>query len=249
MAHSNRKPTIDEVREETSRLSNGRTSLVSTEYHNCIERLTFKCACGNEFTRAWRKYRMGKILCPACAYKLSGEKRSNPNKKRRVKSEKRVKRTKQKRTCVKKRNPAVDHTPCSAVGKRTLHKRLKSWRKRIRTIYNGTCPITGERENTVVHHLISLDTIYSNTAKEYGFDCLLKKEASFSDKEQYYQIVREVRRRHTDQTGILIADSVHRKFHKEYGYGNNTPTQFNEFLINNYQLSLYDIQKARKIIC
>lgn len=229
---NNKKPTIEEVRRLTKELSNGQTVLISTEYHDCVQRLTFKCSCGNEFTRAWRKYKMGKTLCPACAYKLSGEKR-------------RKHKEKPYRPRPKKR-ATEGYRPCSAIGKRTLHKRLKSWRKMIRELYDNTCPITGDKNNVVVHHLVSLDTIYSNTAKEYGFDCVLKRKEDFDNKEQFYQIVREVKRKHNDTTGILISSDVHKKFHEEYGYGNNTPNQFNEFLENNYQLSLNDILKRKR---
>ena len=44
-------------------------------------------------------------------------------------------------------------------------------------------------------------------------------------------------------TGILISRQIHNQFHAEYKCGNNTPEQFNKFLMDHFNMTLYEIQR------
>jgi len=73
------------------------------------------------------------------------------------------------------------------------------WRKEIFERDNYTCQLTGDRKG---HYLVAhhLNSYNSNTEDRFNID-----------------------------NGITILESIHKLFHKQYGYGNNTKAQFEEF--------------------
>ena len=125
-----------------------------------------------------------------------------------------------------------------------IRKSLKLWKASIYKAYNYKCPITGEMaKNCVVHHLTSFNKIADEVCDQY------KDSVSYSTKikdmesyEEFEKIKNAIVNRHDLSTGILISKDVHRKFHKQYGYGDNTPSQFEDFLNKNYGIHLSDIQ-------
>lgn len=128
----------------------------------------------------------------------------------------------------------------------SIRQSLDGWKKDIRNVYNHKCPITGQYGiNTTVHHLTSLNMIFNDVVKELGININNKRESTnnLQDDSECKMLVNEIVKRHTMLTGILISKDIHIQFHKEYGYGNNTPQQFNDFLVKHYQITLDDLQK------
>lgn len=127
-----------------------------------------------------------------------------------------------------------------------IRKSLSNWKNNIREIYNHQCPITHrEKLNTTVHHLYSLSSIYNDVIDELDLDVKLHdtiKNNCLSEKDKQL-IISKVVEKHTNKIGILIDKDIHIAFHKQYGYGENTPEQFDQFLRDNYSLTLNQIMK------
>lgn len=98
---------------------------------------------------------------------------------------------------------------------------------------NFTCQVTGRERDVVLHHIYGFNLILSEALEmtnipiktdfsEYTLDELCEIYDVFAELQDSY-----------DNT-ICIHKDVHVKFHSEYGYGNNTPTQWNEFLKKYY---------------
>lgn len=100
--------------------------------------------------------------------------------------------------------------------------------------------------NTTVHHLYSLSSIYNDVINELEMSTKLHntiKNNNLSEKDKQL-IISKVVEKHTNNIGILIDKDIHIAFHKQYGYGGNTPEQFDEFLRDNYSLTLNQIMKV-----
>ena len=127
-----------------------------------------------------------------------------------------------------------------------IRKSLSDWKNSIRKLYGHECPITHNNKlDTTVHHLYSLSSIYNEVISELGLKAKLHdtvKNNCLSETDKQL-IISNVVQRHNNQTGILIDKDIHIAFHKQYGYGDNTPEQFDEFLCKNYNLTLKQIQK------
>lgn len=125
---------------------------------------------------------------------------------------------------------------------------LSEWIHSIRVLYNNYCPITGVCEtNTVVHHLKALSNIFKEACEELGFKVCKRdtlNKTNLTD-EEIKLLIDTIIAKHKLSTGILISSEIHKQFHKQYGYGNNTPEQFNDFLTKNYGISLRDIQRGK----
>lgn len=125
-----------------------------------------------------------------------------------------------------------------------IRKSLKSWKISVYKAYNYKCPITGAKaKDCVVHHLLSFNQIVNDVCLKY--ENIINNSTKIKDLQSYSifeDIKNEIVDRHNLKIGILISKTVHKEFHKQYGYGNNTPFQFDEFLYRNYQIHLSDIQ-------
>lgn len=125
-----------------------------------------------------------------------------------------------------------------------IRHQLSDWKKQIRSLFSNKCPITGEFGlDCDVHHLTSLSIIFSSICDKYNIN--ITKRDNIKELESYElfdTIVNEIISAHNSSVGILISKDIHVQFHKEYGYGNNTPQQFNQFLIDHYSTTLEEIQ-------
>lgn len=128
-----------------------------------------------------------------------------------------------------------------------IRKSLSDWKNNIRKLYDHKCPITyKDKLDTTVHHLYSLSLIYSDVIGELGMSTKLHdtiRNNNLSEKDKQL-IISKVVEKHTNNIGILIDKDIHIAFHKQYGYGENTPEQFDEFLRDNYSLTLNQIMKV-----
>ena len=128
-----------------------------------------------------------------------------------------------------------------------LRTRLSHWTDTIKNLYNNTCPITGENDELAVHHLTALSIIFKNILNEHHLS--IKQTDSiniFNSNDEYNKVLDDIIAAHNNDTGILISEKIHLLFHSEYGFGDNTPEQFDEFLYKHYNLRLSDIQVSDK---
>ena len=124
-----------------------------------------------------------------------------------------------------------------------IRDKLETWTNRIRKKYHYCCPISQDTD-VVVHHLVALNTIFKQCCKERGLKIKQSDVVDLNGNEELNDLIADVVERHTLDMGVLISKDIHKKFHSEYGYGNNTPDQFNEFLINHYNITLEDVRKG-----
>ena len=123
-----------------------------------------------------------------------------------------------------------------------IRRSLAKWKEHIRNLYNDTCPVTGEKEETVVHHLLTLRDMYDEITSEYGETVgFYDKICDFSSYKIFDEIRNEIVKRHNNTTGILISRELHIAYHREYGYRGNTSEQFNDFLLAHYSIPLTDV--------
>lgn len=106
---------------------------------------------------------------------------------------------------------------------------IQTWRNSVREKNNFTCELTGTRTNIIIHHCRSFnlilneaieltDFIIKENFNDYDIDKLDELVQVFLDLQEYYKEY------------VCINEDIHRLFHKEYGYGNNTMEQWNEFV-------------------
>lgn len=127
-----------------------------------------------------------------------------------------------------------------------IRKSIKDWKMEVMAYYGFKCSITGEHEDSLaVHHLKSFSTILNEVSEKIKIP-VLRKIKDYEDINNFYKLKSEVVKAHTIDNGIVLKRNIHNAFHDEYGRGENTSEQFNEFLINNYQITLDQIQKERK---
>lgn len=99
--------------------------------------------------------------------------------------------------------------------------------------HDFTCQITGRKHDVVLHHIYGFNLILAEALEsanipvktdflEYTIEELGRLYDIFAELQDFY-----------DST-VCIHRDVHVKFHNEYGYGNNTPAQWKDFLNKYY---------------
>ena len=111
-----------------------------------------------------------------------------------------------------------------------LRNRIGEWRRQSIDNANGKCAITGEKYD-VVHHLYSFNTILIDALNELNIN-LRNKVSDYSSEEieLLSNKVIELHKKHP--LGVCLTKETHSLFHSLYGYGYNTPEQFEEFKTN-----------------
>ena len=128
------------------------------------------------------------------------------------------------------------HRPTEIDNYKTLKKyvrtRLIPWRDKIRELNNYTCALTGKRCNIIVHHIRSFNLLFCETINNLNFP--VYDDISKYNQEQLDEFLNEFMEvQENYKSYICINENIHKKFHKEYGYGGNTEEQWNEF-VNKY---------------
>jgi len=107
--------------------------------------------------------------------------------------------------------------------------RLDPWTIASLRAANYTCCITGESNIPIdVHHITSFETIAKAAMAEFGISDENYYTSAYSKygTEVLFRIV-ELHNKYG--LGAVMKKSVHVLYHKVYGHGNNTPSQFEEF--------------------
>lgn len=112
-----------------------------------------------------------------------------------------------------------------------LRSFTRQWDKDVRQAYNKKCVLTGAKCNThnsAVHHLYGFNMIVEQAHAINNIE--IKPQVRDYTKEELQLLENYVLEWHKDTSnGILLSNEVHKLFHNTYGYGNNTPQQFEEF--------------------
>lgn len=113
-----------------------------------------------------------------------------------------------------------------------LRKYLRShssdWAKRSLEQYNSRCYITGSTENLVVHHVHSFENILDEVITKNNIN--LKELINEYTKEELKKITFLFKKENNKCLGVPLTEDMHKLFHREYGYGNNTKEQFKSFV-------------------
>lgn len=128
------------------------------------------------------------------------------------------------------------HRPTEIDNYKTLKKyircRLTPWRDRVRELNNYTCSLTGVRTNIIVHHIRGFNLLLYEAIK--NLDLPIYEDISKYSQSQLDELLNEfLEIQESYHSYICINEDIHIEFHKEYGYGNNTEEQWNEF-VNKY---------------
>ena len=74
---------------------------------------------------------------------------------------------------------------------------------------------------------------------------ILTKLSDYENQNDFYVLKDELRRINDTQEGIPMLKRIHNEFHSEYGKQDNTPEQFNQFLIKHYNTDLQKIKNKQ----
>lgn len=112
-----------------------------------------------------------------------------------------------------------------------LWKTNREWRKKSIAACNYQCIVTGHRFSDV-HYLYASNLIVQEVLDDLGLE--YGKVHTFTDN-QLETIAEKYAEYHAHHPlGVCLSEPIHKQFHDLYGYGNNTPDQFQEFLEQYY---------------
>lgn len=111
-----------------------------------------------------------------------------------------------------------------------MRDKIVEWKKESARAYNYKCIITGDGD-FIIHHLFSFANILRETMEELQLP-FNDKINEYTDKE--LKAIEEllIRKHFEYGLGIPLSKETHEEFHKIYGKGDNTPSQFEEFLLS-----------------
>ena len=118
-----------------------------------------------------------------------------------------------------------------------LRRNIYNWKLDSMEYCNYKCIITGDRFNAI-HHLYSFDLIIQETLNELLFP--LYNNISMYTQNELEMIINKCLEIHYRYgLGVCLRNDIHKLFHDNFGYGNNTPEQFNIFK-ENYNKGYYN---------
>ena len=123
---------------------------------------------------------------------------------------------------------------------RFVRERLAMWKKEVREYYNYTCCLSGSHSNIIVHHCRGFNLLFDETMDILNFP-IKENFTDYSDEELLLFVDKFLEIQDYYNAYVCITEDIHKLFHKEYGYGDNTEEQWEEFVIKykngNYKLS------------
>ena len=120
-----------------------------------------------------------------------------------------------------------DRSPYTKLGE-YLRANNRHWRENILKTKGVKCELTGKTDNIVLHHIRSFNLILQETL---SLLCLPLYESPYDYTDKELKEIRDLFKNVQNKYGYaIISDDIHKLFHSEYGYGNNTENQWNEFI-------------------
>jgi hypothetical protein len=84
------------------------------------------------------------------------------------------------------------------------------------------------------------DYVWINAVKAlYKKECFLSKNKTNLVCHHLYSWNSYPDKRYAIENGVCITKTIHKQFHNEYGYGNNTEEQFADFCLKHYNIDWY----------
>ena len=108
-----------------------------------------------------------------------------------------------------------------------IRKRNRDWKKRSAINCHFKCAISGKKFDDI-HHLYGANLIIEEALA--NLDLSMKNVVDYSEDELQLILSEFLRIQDLYPLGICLTHQIHKSFHDIYGYGNNTPDQFEEFL-------------------
>lgn len=108
-----------------------------------------------------------------------------------------------------------------------LREQLNEWKLDSMKGSKFKCIITGQRFDDI-HHLYSMHNIVQESLDELGMK-MKDNIGDFTDEEIKNIISKCLEIHYRYPLGVCLTRDIHELFHREYGYINNTPEQFEEF--------------------
>lgn len=121
-----------------------------------------------------------------------------------------------------------------------VRARLYNWKTEVRKLNNYTCCITGEHSNLIIHHCRSFNLLMQETIDILNFE-IKDNFSDYTDEELNYFLDTFLNLQTYYNEYVCITETIHKLFHKHYGYGDNTMEQWNEFVYrykNNYYIQI-----------
>lgn len=112
-----------------------------------------------------------------------------------------------------------------------VRERLTMWKKEVREYYNYTCCLSGSHSNIIVHHCRSFNLLFDETIDILNFP-IKENFTDYTDEELLLFVDKFLEVQDYYNSYVCITEEIHKLFHKEYGYGDNTEEQWEEFVIN-----------------
>ncbi|MFS0643688.1 SANT/Myb-like DNA-binding domain-containing protein [Siminovitchia sp. 179-K 8D1 HS] len=109
-----------------------------------------------------------------------------------------------------------------------FRNQLEDWKKDSMEFHNYTCVLTGKNFDEI-HHLYSFREIVQETLDELDWQYGKTLEECSEDE---LEVLREtiIKNNKKYGLGVCLTKEVHKLYHDLYGYGGNTPEQFEEFM-------------------
>lgn len=107
-------------------------------------------------------------------------------------------------------------------------KVVQDWKNRAREEANYRCDITNKQGQLPIHHLYGFNLIIRDAHIINNIE--VKKTVGEYSQEQLLKLTEYVEKWHEDTSNaVVLSEDIHILFHKEYGKGENTPQQYEEF--------------------
>lgn len=118
-----------------------------------------------------------------------------------------------------------------------VRERLHMWKKDVRAYYNYTCCLTGSHSNIIIHHCRGFNLLFDETIDALDFN-IKDNFIDYTDDELNMFVDKFLEIQDYYHAYVCITESVHKLFHKIYGYGDNTVEQWDEF-VSDYKNGKY----------
>lgn len=119
-----------------------------------------------------------------------------------------------------------------------VRSRLNQWKQEVREFNNFTCCVTGSNSNLIIHHCRGFNVLMQETIDVLDFK-IKDNFSEYEDEELNLFLDTFLNLQAYYNEYVCITESVHKLFHKHFGYGDNTMEQWNEF-VENYNNGYYD---------
>ena len=210
MKDKNKK--IEKFFENLAKLRNHQ--IVENNYLNCTSKIKIVCLTHNKiYITTYKNYKRSKFGCLCCS-SLKGKSRPDYVKQ---KISKALKDKPKKYSSWLKGKKGNSH-PCYKHGLGNIRaknknelKKLNIWKKVVLNNYNYKCFITGLKNTSKTPLVIHHLESWDN------------------NKDLRYEI----------NNGVVLLKKIHKDFHDQYGFGNNTKLQFEAFCSQNYNIKKF----------